>query len=68
MTTADKVALQATMAQYIDQHMVGDAFLHVDTTTGTIEKLYPANQHTMIVRLNQGSSCAPTCAPRTAKW
>ena len=51
-TTADRVALQSTMAQYIEQHTVGDAFLHVDPTTGEIEKLYPATQHPMIVRLN----------------
>lgn len=53
LTTEDRVALQSTMAQYIDQHTVGDAFLHVDTKTGTVEKLYPATQHPMIVRLNQ---------------
>lgn len=53
LTTADRVALQSTMAQYIDQHMVGDAFLHVDTKSGEIVRLYPATQHAMIVRLNQ---------------
>jgi len=52
LTTADKVALQSTMAQYIEQHTVGDAFLHVDPVTGIVEKLYPATQHPMIVRLN----------------
>ena len=53
LSTADRVALQSVMAQYIDQHTVGDAFLHVDTKTGAIQKLYPATQHPMIVRLNQ---------------
>ena len=53
LSTADRVALQSTMAQYIDQHTVGDAFLHVDTKTGEVEKLYPATQHAMIVRLGQ---------------
>lgn len=52
LSTADKVALQSTMAQYIEQHTVGDAFLHVDPRTGQLEKLYPASQHAMIVRLN----------------
>jgi hypothetical protein len=51
LTTADKVALQSTMAQYIDQHTVGDAFLHVDPATGDVQKLYPVTQHPMIVRL-----------------
>jgi hypothetical protein len=51
LTTADKVALQSTMAQYIEQHTVGDAFLHVDPVTGDVQKLYPATQHPMIVRL-----------------
>ncbi len=51
LTTADKVALQSTMAQYIEQHTVGDAFLHVDPVSGVVEKLYPATQHPMIVRL-----------------
>jgi hypothetical protein len=52
LTTADKVALQSTMAQFIDQHTVGDAFLHVDPRTGEVQKLYPVTQHPMIVRLN----------------
>lgn len=52
LTTADKVALQSSMAQYIEQHTVGDAFLHVDPVTGAVQKLYPATQHPMIVRLN----------------
>jgi len=52
LSTADRVALQSTMAQYIEQHTVGDAFLHVDTKTGEVQKLYPATQHPMIVRLN----------------
>lgn len=52
LSTADRVALQSTMAQYIEQHTVGDAFLHVDPKTGLTEKLYPATQHPMIVRLN----------------
>jgi hypothetical protein len=52
LTTADKVALQSTMAQYIEQHTVGDAFLHVDPATGDMQKLYPSTQHPMIVRLN----------------
>ena len=52
LSTADRVALQSTMAQYIEQHTVGDAFLHVDPHTGEVQKLYPATQHPMIVRLN----------------
>jgi len=52
LSTADRVALQATMAQYIDQHTIGDAFMHVDPATGVVEKLYPVTQHPMIVRLN----------------
>ncbi len=52
LSTADKVALQSTMAQYIEQHTVGDAFLHVDPKTGEVQRLYPATQHPMIVRLN----------------
>lgn len=52
LTTADRVALQSTMAQYIEQHTVGDAFLHVDMRTGKVEKLYPSTQHAMIVKLN----------------
>lgn len=52
LSTADRVALQSTMAQYIEQHTVGDAFLHVDPVTGSVEKLYPATQHPMIVKLN----------------
>lgn len=52
LSTSDRVALQSTMAQYIEQHTVGDAFLHVDPATGQTEKLYPATQHPMIVRLN----------------
>lgn len=51
LTTADKIALQSTMAQYIEQHTVGDAFLHIDPATGDVEKLYPSTQHPMIVRL-----------------
>ena len=53
LTTEDRVALQSTMAQYIDQHMVGDAFMHLDPRTGDVEKLYPVTQHPMIVRLNK---------------
>jgi len=53
LTTQDRVALQTTMAEYIEQHMVGDAFLHVDPKTGTVEKLYPVTQHPMIVRLDK---------------
>jgi len=53
LTTADKVALQTLMAEYIEQHTIGDAFLHVDPATGTLEKLYPVTQHPMIVRLNK---------------
>jgi hypothetical protein len=52
LSTQDRVALQSTMAQYIDQHMIGDAFIHVDPRTGDVEKLYPVTQHPMIVRLN----------------
>ncbi len=52
LSTADRGALQSTMAQYIEQHTIGDAFLHVDPKTGQTEKLYPATQHPMIVRLN----------------
>jgi hypothetical protein len=52
LSTADKVALQSSMAQYIEQHTVGDAFLHVDPKTGEVQRLYPATQHPMIVRLN----------------
>jgi hypothetical protein len=52
LTTADRVALQSTMAQYIEQHTVGDAFLHVDPRTGEVQKLYPMTQHPMIVRLH----------------
>lgn len=52
LSTADKVALQSTMAQYIEQHTVGDAFLHVDPATGVVQKLYPVSQHAMIVKLN----------------
>ena len=52
LSTEDRVALQSTMAQYIEQHTVGDAFLHVDPVTGSVEKLYPATQHPMIVKLN----------------
>lgn len=51
LTTSDRVALQSTMAQYIEQHTVGDAFLHIDPRTGELEKLYPSTQHAMIVRL-----------------
>jgi hypothetical protein len=51
LTTADKVALQSTMAQYIEAHTIGDAFMHVDPNTGEVEKLYPVTQHPMIVRL-----------------
>lgn len=52
LSTQDRVALQATMAQYIEQHTIGDAFLHVDTRTGDVQQLYPATQHPMLVRLN----------------
>jgi hypothetical protein len=52
LSTADRVALQSMMAQYIEQHTVGDAFLHVDPRTGTVVKLYPATQHPLLVRLN----------------
>jgi hypothetical protein len=52
LSTGDKVALQSTMAQYIEQHTVGDAFLHVDPHTGAVVKLYPVTQHPMIVKLN----------------
>jgi hypothetical protein len=52
LSTADRVALQSTMAQYIEQHTIGDAFLHVDPHTGEVQKLYPATQHPMIVLLN----------------
>ena len=52
LTTADKVALQSLMAEYIEQHTIGDAFMHVDPKTGTVEKLYPVTQHPMIVRLH----------------
>jgi hypothetical protein len=51
LSTADKVALQTTMAEYIEQHTIGDAFMHVDPKTGDVEKLYPVTQHPMIVRL-----------------
>ncbi len=53
LTTEERVALQSTMAQYIDQHMIGDAFMHLDPRTGDVEKLYPVTQHPMIVRLNK---------------
>jgi hypothetical protein len=53
LSTADRVALQSAMAQYIEQHTVGDAFLHVDPRTGDVQKLYPVTQHAMIVRLNE---------------
>ena len=49
LTTQDKVALQTTMAQYIEQRMIGDAFLHMDPVTGKLQKLYPVTQHPMIV-------------------
>lgn len=52
LSTSDRVALQSLMAQYIEQHTIGDAFLHVDPRTGTVEKLYPVTQHPMIVKLN----------------
>jgi hypothetical protein len=51
LSTADKVALQTIMAQYIEQHTVGDAFLHVDPQTGGMRKLYPITQHPMIVKM-----------------
>jgi hypothetical protein len=53
LSTAERVALQASMSQYIDQHTIGDAFIHVDPKTGEVQKLYPATQHPMIVRLNE---------------
>ena len=52
LSTADKVALQSTLTQYIEQHTIGDAFLHVDPKTGQVEKLYPETQHPMIVVLH----------------
>lgn len=52
LTTEERVALQTSMALYIEQHTVGDAFLHMDPKTGETQKLYPATQHPMIVRLN----------------
>ncbi len=51
LPTQDRVALQSAMAQYIDQHLVGDSFLHVNTKTGEVQKLYPSTQHPMIVQM-----------------
>lgn len=51
LTTAQQVRLQSAMARYIDQHSVGDAYLHVDLATGVLKKYYPAIQHPMIVQL-----------------
>lgn len=53
LSTEERVALQSAMAQYIDQHLIGDAFMHLDPRTGDVQKLYPATQHPMIVRMNQ---------------
>lgn len=53
ISTEDRVALQSAMSQYIEQHLIGDAFLHLDPRTGDVQRLYPATQHPMIVRLNK---------------
>jgi len=53
LNTEERVALQSAMAQYIEQHLIGDAFMHLDPATGEVLKLYPATQHAMIVRLNK---------------
>lgn len=53
LSTAERVTLQTTMAQFIEDHMIGDAFMHVDTRSGSVQKLYPISQHPMIVRLGK---------------
>jgi hypothetical protein len=53
LTNQERVVLQSAMAQYIDQHMIGDAFIHLDPKTGDVQRLYPVSQHTMIVRLHE---------------
>lgn len=53
LSLEERATLQSAMAQYIDQHMIGDAFMHLDPRSGEVQKLYPVSQHPMIVRLNK---------------
>jgi len=54
LSTASQVGLQSAIAHYIDDHSVGDAYLHVDLGSGVIKTYSPATQHPMIVRLREG--------------
>ena len=49
----EKAALQATMQQHIDRNLVKGAFLHLDTETGQVRRLYPLRAHPMILRMGE---------------
>ena len=50
---SEKAALQAAMQQHIDRNLVRGAFLHLDTETGQVRRLYPLKPHPMILRMGE---------------
>jgi|tagenome__1003787_1003787.scaffolds.fasta_scaffold20691064_1 hypothetical protein len=50
LSPSDQAALQGTMFQFIERQLVGDTFLNVDLKNGTVQTLYPAKTHPMILR------------------
>ncbi|MCB1472159.1 MAG: hypothetical protein H6878_02620 [Rhodobiaceae bacterium] len=51
ITLQDKIALQATMAAYIESHSVGGIVPHVRLDTGETVNLSPAKAHPMILQM-----------------
>lgn len=47
----EKTVLQAAMQRHIDRLTIDGAFLRLDEKTGTVEQLYPATAHHIVMKM-----------------
>lgn len=48
-----KAALQVVMQRHIQTSLVDGAYLHLDSKTGKIRKLYPASAHPIVLQVGK---------------
>jgi len=53
ITIGEKAALQATMQQHIQRHLVDGVYLQVNFKTGNVRRLHPLAAHPMILRMGE---------------
>ena len=50
---AEKAAMQAAMQRHVDELTVGGGYLHLDSKTGDVVKLYPVTAHPTIMQMGE---------------